>query len=72
MSAAHEIPVEVADVLFSLECRVTFLKTACFAVGELPKGDFALADGKAWQGLYYWTQDLEDMIRKMNELANPA
>ena len=24
MSAAHEIPVEVADELFSLECRVTF------------------------------------------------
>ncbi len=34
MSAAHEIPVEVADELFSLECRVTFLKTACFAVCE--------------------------------------
>ena len=51
---------------------MAFLKTACFAVGELPHGDFGLADAKAWQGLYYWTQDLEDMIRKMNELANPA
>ena len=72
MSAAHELPIVVADELFSLECRVAFLKTACFAVGELPHGDFGLADAKAWQGLYYWTQDLEDMIRKMNELANPA
>ena len=55
MSAAPAIPIVVADELFSLERRVAFLKTACFAVGELPHGDFGLADDKAWQGAYYWT-----------------
>lgn len=24
-----------------------------------------------WRGLFYWTQDLEDMLRRLNELANP-
>lgn len=71
MSGMCEVPVEVADELFGVECRVAFLKAACFAVGELPKGDFALVDGKAWQGLFYWTQDLEDMLRRLNEMANP-
>ena len=70
MNALREMPVEIADELPGVECRVAFLKAACFAIGELSDADLVLADAKAWLGLYYWTQDLEDMLHRLNTLAN--
>lgn len=72
MSGMCEVPVEVADELFGVECRAAFLKVAAFALSELPEADFqAHSMPKVWQGLFYWTQDLEDMLRRLNEMANP-
>lgn len=66
------MPGEIADELPRVECRVAFLKAACFAIGELSDADLVLADAKAWLRLYYWTQDLEDMLHRLNKLTNPA
>lgn len=72
MSAMCQVPVEVADELFGAECRVSFLNAAIFALSELPEADFqAHSSSKVWQGLFYWTRDLEDLLRRLNELANP-
>ena len=72
MSGMCEVPVEVADELFGAECRASFLKAAAFALSELPEADFhAHGTPKVWQGLFYWTQDLEDMLRRLNELVSP-
>lgn len=73
MSGVYTVPVEVVDELWGVECRVAFLKTAICALSELGENDYpALTGQKTWQGLFYWTQDLEDLLRRLNELANPA
>ena len=72
MSAMCQVPVEVVDELFGVECRASFLKVAVFALSELPEADFyAHGTSQAWRGLFYWTQDLEDMLRRLNEMTNP-
>lgn len=73
MSAMCKVPAEVTDELWGVECRVAFLKAAICALSELEEGDLhAQTAPKTWQGLFYWTQDLEDLLRRLNDLANPA
>lgn len=70
MSAMREVPVDVLDEMDRVECRVAFLSDAFQVVSERPEDGFALSR-KGLEGLFYWTQDLEDMLRRLNELANP-
>lgn len=69
MSAMCEVPVDVVDEMRRMECRVAFLNDALLAVSEKPEHDATLSR-KGWEGLFYWTSDLEDMLRRLNELAN--
>lgn len=72
MNGMCQVPVEVVDELFGVECRAAFLKVAVFALSGLPEADFyAHNTSKVWQGLYYWTQDMEELLRRLNKLANP-
>lgn len=71
MSALREVPVDVVDEMDRVECRVAFLSDVFLAVSEKPENDVALSR-KGWQGLFYWTQDLEDMLRRLNELVRTA
>ena len=71
MSAMCEVPVDVVDEMEGMECRVAFLSAAICAISELEEVDLHAQTGtKVWQGLFYWTQDLEMMLRRLNELAN--
>ena len=70
MSARREVPADVVDEIDRMECRVAFLSDVFLAVSERPEDALALSR-KGWQGLFYWTQDLEDMLRRLNKLANP-
>lgn len=73
MSAMCEVPVDVADALPGLECRAAFLSAAICAISELEEIDQHAQTGqKVWQGLFYWTSDLEEMLRRLNKLANPV
>lgn len=68
---AIEVPVEVVDEMDRMECRIAFLGAACGAFSLLNEGDLdAMTGKKVWEGLFYWTQDLEDMLRRLNELAH--
>lgn len=69
MSGICQVPVDVMDELDRIECRVAFLSDVFLAVSEKPEDAVALSR-KGWEGLVYWTQDLEDMLRRLNELAN--
>ena len=72
MSAMREVPVDVLDEMDRMEARIAFLGAAICAISELGEGDQHAQTGpKVWQGLFYWTQDLEDILRRLNELANP-
>ena len=72
MSAMCEVPVDVVDELPGVECRVAFLRAAMCAIAEMKEDDLNAQTGpNVWRGLFYWTQDLEDMLRHLNELANP-
>lgn len=70
MSAMREVPVDVLDEMDRVECRVAFLSDVFQVVSERPEDGFVLSR-KGLEGLFYWTQDLEDMLRRLNELANP-
>ncbi|WP_297263199.1 hypothetical protein [uncultured Desulfovibrio sp.] len=70
MSAMCEVPVEVVDEMDRIEARVAFLSDVFQVVSERPEDDLALSR-KGLEGLFYWTQDLENMLRHLNELANP-
>lgn len=72
MSAVCEVPVAVAGELPGVEARVAFLRAAMCAIAEMGEDDLnAQAGPEVWRGLFHWTQDLEDMLRRLNELANP-
>ena len=72
MSAMCEVPVDVVDEMDRMECRIAFLGAACGAFSILNESDLnAMTSKKVWEGLFYWTQDLEDMLREMNEQLNP-
>ena len=72
MNAMRKVPVDVVDELPRVECRIAFLGAAICAISELGEIDRHAQTGpKVWQGLFYWTQDLEDMLRRLNEIANP-
>lgn len=70
MSAMREVPADVLDEMDRVECRVAFLSAVFQVVSERPEDDFALSR-KGLEGLFYWTQDLEDMLRRLNQRANP-
>ncbi|WP_300733880.1 hypothetical protein [uncultured Desulfovibrio sp.] len=71
MSAVCEVPVAVADELPGVEARVAFLRAAMCAIAEMGEDDLNVQTGpEVWRGLLHWTQDLEDMLRRLNELAN--
>lgn len=65
-----EVPVEVLDEMDRVEARVAFLSDVFQAVSERREEDLALSR-KGLEGLFYWTQDLEDMLRRLNQRANP-
>jgi len=69
MSAMREVPVDVLDEMDRVECRVAFLSDVFQVVSERPEDDFALSR-KGLEGLFYWTQDLEGVLRRLNELVN--
>lgn len=72
MSFMRKVPVEVVDEMDRMESRVAFLCAACGAFSILNEEELdAMTGKKVWEGLFYWTQDLEDMLRWLNELANP-
>ena len=65
-----EVPVSVVDALPCIEARVAFLNAACGAFSSLDAMNFpAFSHRKAWEGLFYWLDDLETMLRRLNELA---
>ena len=67
-----EVPADVVDELPHVECRIAFLGAACGAFSILNESDLnAMTSKKVWEGLFYWTQDLEKMLREMNEQMNP-
>lgn len=71
MSFMREVPVDVVDEMDRMESRVAFLCAACGAFSLLNEGDRdAMAGKKVWEGLFYWTQDLEEMLRRLNELVH--
>lgn len=70
MSAMREVPVEVVDEMGRVECRVAFLSDVFQVVSERPEDDLALSR-KGLEGLFYWTQDLEEMLRRLNQRLDP-
>lgn len=68
MSALSEESAGVEDELLALECRVAFLNMACLALSERGE-ETRIFDNKAWEGLFYWTQDLESIIHKLNAMT---
>lgn len=70
MSAMREVPVEVVDEMGRVECRVAFLSDVFQIVSERPEDDPALSR-KGLEGLFYWTQDLEEMVRRLNQRLDP-
>lgn len=72
MKLMCEVPVDVVDELPRVECRIAFLGAACGAFSILNESDLnAMTGKKVWEGLFCWMQDLESMLRGMNEQANP-
>ena len=65
MSALNEEPAGIVDELLAIECRVAFLNMACLALSE-QREENRVFDNKAWEGLFYWTQDLEALIHELN------
>lgn len=53
------------DISDHLHARIRFLALATMAIGELEEG--ALADALAWEGLFYFTQDLLDLTAALKE-----
>ncbi len=70
MSAMREVPVDVLDEMDRMERRVAFLSDVFLVISERSEDETTLSN-KGWEGLLYWTQDLEGMLRRLNELANP-
>ena len=69
MSAMREVPVDVVDEMDRMEARVAFLSDVFLAISERPENDVALSR-RGLEGLFYWTQDLEDMLRRLNEMIH--
>lgn len=70
MSFMREVPVDVLDEMDRMEARVAFLSDVFQVVSERPEDDLALSR-RGLEGLFYWTQDLEGMLRRLNEMVNP-
>ena len=48
-----------------LHARIRFLSLATLAIGSLDEG--TLADALAWEGFFYFTQDLLDLTAVLKE-----
>ena len=71
MGFMRKVPVDVVDEMDRMEARVAFLRAAMCAIAEMGEDDLNAQTGpEVWRGLFHWTQDLEDMLRRLNELAN--
>ena len=70
MSAMCEVPVEVVDEMDRIEARVAFLSDVFQVVSERSEDDCALSR-RGLEGLFYWTQDLENMLRRLNQRLDP-
>ena len=70
MSFMREVPTDVLDEMDRMEARVAFLSDVFQVVSERSEDDCALSR-RGLEGLFYWTQDLENMLRRLNQLANP-
>lgn len=67
---ANPVQLMIADELGPLEARAAFLAAAVGAIASLnDESRGAYVGRQALEGLCYWTQDLETMLRKLNELA---
>lgn len=53
------------NISAQLHARIRFLSLATLAIGSLDEG--ALADALAWEGLFYFTQDLLDISAALME-----
>lgn len=72
MKIMCEVPVDVVDELPGVEYRIAFLGAACGALAALDEASLDAMTGKrVWEGLFHWTQDLERMLREMNEQLDP-
>lgn len=74
MSAAVEtiVPGVVRDGIYEMEERVAFLSVACSALAENADAAIGLLDDKALRGLAWWTQDIEEGLRTLDELVSKA
>ena len=62
--------MRVVDELPYIEARVAFLNAACGALSSLNESDLAaFGRSKTWEGLFYWLDDLETMLKRLNHLA---
>lgn len=73
MSAATgTVPGAVIDGIREMEERVAFLSVACSAMAEKPDATIGLLYDKALRGLVWWTQDIEEGLRILDELVSKA
>lgn len=64
---------KIHDELPVLEAEISFINAASMALSILSEGDFEVfATAKAWEGLGYWTADIERRLREMNDKSLPA
>lgn len=57
--------------LYTLEGRAAFIAMAAAAMCMLNKADFeAIQSQKAWEGLGWYTHDLEKSLREINRQIN--
>lgn len=70
MSALCQVPGAVLDGIHEMEERVAFLSVACSAMAEKPDATIGLLDDKALRGLAWWTQDIEEGLRTLDELVS--
>ena len=53
------------DISAQLHARIRFLSLATLAIGSLDEG--TLEDALAWEGFFYFTQDLLDLTAVLKE-----
>lgn len=57
----------IDDALYQLEARTAFINTAMQAISEADPSTYS--NRKAWEGLFYITQDILNLIAQARKLA---
>ncbi len=70
VNALCQIPCAILDDIREMEERMAFLSVACSAMAEKPDATMGLLHDKALCGLAWWTQDIEENLRTLNELVS--